>query len=120
MQYFRKYSKYILILLFPFICWLSINNTVNKHCHLLKSGYIVYHAHPYAHEKNTKSPFQSHHHSDREFFILDLISNILVILIIPFIISFFQKLLKEIKVRPECVSFCINIYASINYRGPPL
>jgi len=120
MNYFRKYSKFILILIFPFVSWLFINNTINKHYHVLKSGYIVYHAHPYQHEKNAESPFQSHHHSDHEFFILDLISNVLVILIIPAIIAFFQKLLKEIIISQQSILPYLDNCNQIRYRGPPL
>lgn len=120
MQYLRRYGKSILILLFPAICWLFINNAINRHSHLLTSGDIVSHAHPYQKEDTNKSPFQSHHHSGSELIILNLVSNILVILCIPFIINFSKKFLKEIITKPGSIPICLNTYTSQNYRGPPV
>jgi hypothetical protein len=119
MHYFRKLDKYLLILLFPALSWLFINNSINGHSHRLKSGYIIYHAHPYKKDNTGKSPFQSHNHSNRELFLLDLISNILFILAMPFFLSTVQKLSREIKIYYRHTSPCLDTYTSQNYRGPP-
>ena len=120
MQFIRRYRKFILIILFPAICWLFINNHINRHSHQLKSGYIIYHAHPYEKDNTGKLPFQSHHHSNNELFILDLISNVLFVLAILFSLNVFKKLIREIKILSRHISPCLETYTSQNYRGPPV
>ena len=119
MHHFRKFSRYGLILLFPLVCWLFINNTANRHSHQLKAGNIITHAHPYERNHTNKSPLQSHHHSDHEFFILDLISNIIVIISIPLFISYFQKLLVEIKIQHNGILPYLYNFNLQKYRAPP-
>lgn len=119
MHHFRKFSRYGLIILFPLICWLFINNTANRHSHQLKAGYIITHAHPYERNHTDKSPFQSHNHSDHELFILDLISNAVVILSIPLFIRYFQTLLEEIKIKHISISPYIHNFNLQQYRAPP-
>ena len=119
MYHLRKFSRYCLVLVFPFICWLFINNSANRHIHQLEAGYVISHAHPYEKDHNNKSPFQSHHHSSRELFVLDLISNIIVILSIPLLFSYFQKLLREIKIHYSLISPYLEAYNLQKYRAPP-
>ena len=120
MRYFRKYGKYFLIIIFPAICWLFINNSINRHSHQLKSGYIIYHAHPYQKENTNNSPFQSHHHSDFELLFLDLISNIVVLLGASFSVAIFLILIKEIKVQTTQTFSYLDPYTIQRYRGPPV
>ena len=120
MHHFRKPGIYGLILLFPLVCWLFINNTANRHSHRLKAGNVITHAHPYDRNHTNKSPFQSHNHSDHELFILDLISNIAVILSIPLFISYFKKLLVEFKIQHKDISPYLSNYNVQKYRAPPV
>jgi len=119
MYHLRKFRRYGLIIIFPFVCWLFINNMANRHSHQLKAGYIITHAHPYEKDHTNKSPFQSHHHTSHEFFILDLISNVIVILSVPLLISYFQKLLREIKIHHKPISPYLDVYNLQKYRAPP-
>jgi hypothetical protein len=121
MHYFRKYSKCILILIFPFISWLFINSYINGHYHKLNNGEIIYHCHPFKHNKNNTSPFEDHHHTKSEFFILAQISNPL------FILSIFLILLGQF-IHSCCeIIFAGNLFLLLrsyfynkNYRSPPV
>ncbi len=119
MRYLHKYRKYFLIALFPAICWLFINNSINRHFHQLQSGQIITHAHPYQKEKSDSSPFQSHHHSDFELLILDLVSNLVVIIIAAAPVGIFHLLIKEIKIRAAKIFAYSEPYNIQKYRGPP-
>jgi len=50
---------------------LLCNNLANIHGHVLPNGRMLWHAHPYKPDKNSRSPFQSHTHSDGELLFLD-------------------------------------------------
>ena len=52
---------------------LLANGVVFRHSHKLNGGRIISHAHPY--ERSNDSPFQNHHHSEGELWLLDLVSN---------------------------------------------
>jgi uncharacterized protein YegP (UPF0339 family) len=54
------------LLLFLFIGYNS-SITLFYHAHLL-NGQIVFHSHPYKHNKESKNPFESHKHTSKEFF----------------------------------------------------
>lgn len=119
MRYFRKYYSYFLLSIFPAICWLFLNNAVNRHFHQLQSGHVITHAHPYHKENTDKSPFQSHHHSDFELLILDLISNPVVLIGAISSIALFLTLIKEITKPIAHVALYPEPYTLQNYRGPP-
>jgi len=121
MHYFRHQCKYIIILLFPAISWLFINSAINGHYHKLNNGEIIYHCHPYKHDKNKNSPFEDHHHTESECLIIAQISNPLVSLFV-FLISIgqFIPLCKEI-ILSEDFNLLLKTYLYINnYRSPPI
>jgi hypothetical protein len=63
------------LLLLPAICWLFVNAAINQHSHILHSGYVITHAHPFTADKNPTSPYQSHKHSSAGYFFLSTVSN---------------------------------------------
>ncbi len=66
-------SKFALLLFLPAVLWLISNNYVNRHYHILGSGKIISHAHPYC--NCSQSPIQDHHHTDFEYSILAQIAT---------------------------------------------
>lgn len=121
MHCFRHHSKYIIILLFPAISWLFINFAINGHYHKLSNGEIIYHCHPYKHDKNKNSPFENHHHTESECLVIAQISNPLVSLFVYLIlIGQFLLLCKEIIII-ENLYILLRSYLYINnYRSPPI
>ncbi|MDP4184259.1 MAG: hypothetical protein Q8862_03740 [Bacteroidota bacterium] len=117
----RKYiSKYLAIILLPAVCWLFTNALVFQHSHILANGEIITHAHPYTPDKNNHTPFQSHKHSAKAFFILGQLSSPSTLLVIfTAALSLFLAKLYTISINYSC-----NIprkdysYYGI-YRAPP-
>jgi hypothetical protein len=121
MNYFRKYSKFILILIFPFVSWLFINSYINGHYHKLSNGEIIYHCHPFKHNKNNASPFEDHHHTKSEFFILAQISNPLFLLLaVLILIGQFIHAYSEIIVTRNIFILLKSYFYNKNYRSPPV
>ena len=53
-------------LLFLLVLGLYSSNTMFYHVHLI-NGYVLSHSHPYKHDKNNKTPYESHSHSSSEY-----------------------------------------------------
>jgi hypothetical protein len=119
MRYFRKYIKYFLITVFPAICWLFLNNAINRHFHQLHSGQVIMHSHPYQKEDIDKSPFKSHHHSDFELFILDIISNPVFLTVTFYSLALLLVLIEKFTELPIHIWPYPEPYTLQNYRGPP-
>ena len=64
---FKKYITNLLesMLLILFIGYYS-SITMFYHAHLV-NGHILSHSHPYKHDKNNKTPFESHQHSSSAY-----------------------------------------------------
>lgn len=116
----RKYKLAFLTILLPAIFLLYFNQVNNGHYHKLPSGEIVYHAHPFQHQSNDKSPFENHRHSKSEYIIFALLSNPFVllgaflVLNSPLIIP-----LKIISYKPNRLFSTYKYQYSNVYRGPP-
>ena len=120
MDFIRKIGKYIVVGLLPGIAWFIINFAINGHYHKLPNGEVIHHSHPYKHNKNNKLPFEDHHHTDSEYFILDQISKPLFLLNILFILHLITSSFKEINLfnvlNLPSKKYCF----SNNYRSPPV
>jgi len=71
-----RIKKIALFITLPLVLWLFYNQAANWHFHLLENGDVVEHAHPYQNSGKSDSPFQDHHHTEFEFSVLSLISQI--------------------------------------------
>lgn len=71
----QRVKSTIALLLLPAVCWLFVNAAINQHSHILHSGYVITHAHPYTADKSHTSPFPSHKHSSAGYFFLSTVSN---------------------------------------------
>lgn len=118
---FVKRNKFVfLTILLPAIFCLYFNQAFNGHYHKLSNGEIIYHAHPFQHQNNNKSPFENHRHSESEYIILALLSNPLVLLgTFLVIINPLTILLKIDGYKPNRLFSSYNYQYSNVYRGPP-
>ena len=120
MSKIRKIAPYFLLVFGISIFFLIGNVTINQHFHRLPSGTIERHAHPYTKNK-TGTPFQNHHHSNIEYFILSQLSITIFLLTgLGILLSFFLPRNLEIK---NFSSFSIisntDLYFLLNYHAPP-
>ena len=119
MVHLRKIGKFIIPVLMVIVVYFVANATSNQHYHKLSSGLIVKHAHPYEKGK-IGNPFQEHHHTSSEFFLLDHLYNI-VYWICLLVFSITQCLSAG-----EILNFSFHIthkkydlYFLKNYHAPP-
>ena len=121
MNFVRKYKLVFLTVLLPAIFCLYFNQAFNGHYHKLSNGEIVYHAHPFQHQSNNKSPFENHRHSESGYAILALLSNPFVLLsVFLVLISPLTIPLKIIGYKPNRLFSSYNYQYSNVYRGPPV
>ncbi len=103
-------------ILFPAFIILMGNSIVNTHTHLLASGVVVSHAHPYKKLPDNKQ----HSHNDNEFFFIHQITNVLLVfsLVVLTVILPAQKMsaITQLKIGNDNKVIC-NSYAN---RAPPI
>ena len=113
-------SENLFLLLLPAVIWLFLNASVNRHIHLLSSGCIISHAHPYEKTPSDPIPFAKHDHTKTELFLLSLISNPVLWVTILFFsglfLTFFYRIVKINSNHPEPAR---EYYRVNNYHAPP-
>lgn len=119
-SYLRKIARFIVPLVMLAMASFVVNSNLNQHYHKLDSGSIVKHAHPY-NKENAGIPFQSHHHSTFEFFLLDTIS-IALFTVVSFILILTLFPLTLVKTHPPIAEIYkqTDLYFLKNYHAPPL
>jgi len=121
MNFTHLIKKYLGTILLPAMCWLFINSAINWHYHQLTYGNIISHAHPYQKQNNETSPFQSHHHSDIEYIILELICHLLFFITSLFAaLSLFRPFFNRIKSIYNLSPPVKEFYFIRNYHAPPV
>jgi|GEM_PF-3700954 hypothetical protein len=105
----------ILLVLFASVLF---NNLAFRHSHLLPSGQVISHAHPYS----NSLPFPDHAHQDLELGLLDLISNASMVLTAPAAASlcalpFVVSVTLQPGVEPHACSVACRLQA---LRAPPV
>ena len=75
---YQRILKAFAIVQVIMILMITLNNALFLHKHILPNGDIIVHAHPY-HKSSDNSPFQSHHHSAKELFIISGIAILYLI-----------------------------------------
>lgn len=104
-----------LALLLPAL-WLVTNSIINKHKHLLPSGLLVEHAHPFKSAGN--SPFQQHSHSQQEYFFYDHISAIQLLIITALTLSIIIR--KYYSAETTVLSpLLVPVFKPVNRQRPP-
>lgn len=116
----RNLSRYLTLLLIPAVAWLFINATVNRHCHYLSDGYIISHAHPYDKTPAEQGPIRAHHHSEKELFLLSLVSDPATTAPIVFLLVLFLMAVMELLwFRYNLSTPVRSLYQVRNYHAPP-
>ncbi|MEZ4999372.1 MAG: hypothetical protein R2744_12960 [Bacteroidales bacterium] len=85
MGFFRKHKQQVAIVLLPVLVVLYVNSVINRHEHLV-SGNVYTHSHPFDRSAGD-SPYQPHHHTDRELLFLDQISIPVMVLIAALVLA---------------------------------
>jgi len=118
----NNYRKLVLVILLPALSWLFFNSVYYRHLHKSASGITISHAHPYSSTDDySDSPFASHTHTENEFILYDIISNVILLIVITaaITISFLKKYQPEYKlIVQERVGKSYH-YLLQEYRGPP-
>ena len=84
--------KFIAVAMVTFVALLAVNNSVFQHFHRLPDGQIVAHAHPFTKNTNPDSPFQSHKHTQFEFYFFNNVSLLFVVgLLLLALVEFIRK-----------------------------
>ena len=115
----NKRFKYLSLIILPALVWLITNSTVNTHTHTLTGDIEISHAHPYNKNTGQTNSSAKHNHSKGEFFLLDLISHpltLLVYILFVFILSgnlqtFIIDYIPQFRFREH--------YYVMNYHAPP-
>jgi hypothetical protein len=113
----RKYKNLILLVTVPVLLLFMSNSLMNRHSHLVK-GYTYSHAHPFSKNTgNTGHPF--HTHTDAELQVLDLVSDIDILVLFILLVLSNMFLLSKSFIR-TCKSFYPGLFIlSFSPRGPP-
>jgi hypothetical protein len=115
-QVLRKIRKIILVILLPAVLLLLANSVLNRHNHFIH-GFLYSHAHPF---QNSGGPEPvKHTHTDFELLVLDLLSNLELIVGICFISLFLsERLLKQV-LKPEWDTSVKELVVAGPPRAPP-
>ncbi|MFO7852302.1 MAG: hypothetical protein ACQERS_08850 [Bacteroidota bacterium] len=70
----RKYKYLVFLITVPVLLLFISNSLINRHNHIVR-GFVFSHAHPF-HQGKDDHQYPPHHHTDAEIIILDLLSNI--------------------------------------------
>jgi tellurite resistance-related uncharacterized protein len=109
-----------MMVLLPAFLWLLANSTLNRHSHLTSLGTIITHAHPFHKNKSAPAPFQGHHHSKKDLWLLDLFSTILLSLICAGSIEpIFRKLPPKTKINADHEVPVKEYFQVHHYHAPP-
>jgi len=114
----RKYKNFILLVTVPVLLLFISNSLINSHRHLVR-GYTYSHAHPFNKDTgNTGHPF--HTHTDAELQLLDLVSDIDILVLFILLVLSHMLLLSKSFIR-TCKSYHPGLFIlSFSPRGPPL
>jgi hypothetical protein len=113
-----KYRKQSAALLLFLTVLLISNTTFNRHLHHYR-GYTISHAHPLNKTDKDSPPVKSHYHSDADFIIIDLITNLQVIAGFIIYLTTILILFREIGILPEKVTLPLPFKSLQKNRAPP-
>ncbi len=72
MQFIRKNTKVLFILVLPVYFFIIQSSILNKHTHFYANGLVVTHSHPL--DKNSDDPVKSHGHTQTEICLFSLLN----------------------------------------------
>ena len=96
---------------------LTVNNSIYLHTHKLADGSIVTHAHPFDKTKDS-APIKSHHHTKPEFFLLQNLQLLFLILFAPLILHAYCKNISR-SIAINSIYYFVS-FSRIRSRAPPI
>ena len=72
MEFIRKNTRVLFILLLPVYFCIIQGSILNKHTHFSPDGLVVTHSHPL--DKKSDDPVKSHGHSQTEFYLFSILN----------------------------------------------
>ncbi len=118
-----RLNKIIVFIVLPAISWLFFNSVYYRHLHELPSGITISHAHPYdkTSDNNSTCPFSSHDHTEDEYLLYDVMSNLIVpiVFVLFAIATFFTAIIQDYRFELKESIYQSEFYLYKNYRGPP-
>lgn len=119
MKLVRKLARFVIPVVMIVVIGFIVNATLNQHYHLLSGGIVVKHSHPFNNPK-PGYPFQDHHHTTSEFFLLEQITNIGFLIRLVFFLFIFSLIAGEkvtyLFLLPDKES---ELYIPHHNRAPP-
>ena len=108
-----------LVIIVILLCFQLIS-IKTRHSHILPSGEIIWHSHPYSAD-NSNSPFESHHHTKNEITFFCTFGKLIFInLILFFVYGLFRnEHSKEIKFFYSLSIKRLYFFLSLRNRAPP-
>ena len=64
MEFIRRNTKILFVLILPVYFYIVQNSIQNKHTHVYANGIVITHSHPF--DKEGEAPINDHNHSKRE------------------------------------------------------
>jgi hypothetical protein len=120
MQQISKTAEIIFLLLSPAVIILFFNNIDNKHTHILPSGEIIEHAHPYKTNNTAHNPIQSHKHTKNFIILLNIINSAISTLSFLLFFSFTIFLYQSATIFNKNIIFTeLPFQKSFSSRAPP-
>ena len=104
------------ILLFVIFNYLNFNYL---HFHLLGDGKLIIHTHPYPQNANDHNPIKSHKHTNFEFLLFNLFTNIEFVVILLLVYALFEKLIFHFNIYVKSIRLIRSLYTSAVLRAPP-
>ncbi|MCK5029313.1 MAG: hypothetical protein KAR57_06735 [Bacteroidales bacterium] len=117
-----NYRRLVVLILLPALSWLFFNSVYYRHLHETHSGIIISHAHPYSTTEDcSDSPFASHSHTEGEFILYDIISNVILLIVTAAVISLLLLKRSDPEYKLIFQERIDNSYHYLlqEYRGPP-
>ena len=116
----RKIAHLVVPVLMVIVIGFVANATLNQHYHILSSGVLITHSHPFE-KDNTGKPFQEHHHTTSEFFLLEQMTNFAIWISLLAVLLASCLLTRKKVIFPELINhFKSDNYLPVNYRAPPI
>ncbi len=117
MEFIRKNTKVLFILILPVYFFIIQSSILNKHTHFFANGLVITHSHPL--DKNSDDPIKNHGHTQTEICLYSLLNINLHNSTPEFIVDFKPSVISETIVSTNIHSEYNSPYFQIAPRGPP-
>ena len=117
MEFIRKNTKVLFILILPVYFLIIQSSILNKHTHFFANGLVITHSHPL--DKNSDDPVKSHGHSQSEIYLFSVLNINLHTATTQFFVDFNTSEKSETFIIADIQPKYTSPYFRISPRGPP-